>query len=165
MEEIFGIKIKSKIQIRITNAEEIAKEGGYEFTPTPGFDGRALGFAQRLGNGKTRIMLENGAPKLETEKTLVHEMTHIWQYENMLNLWSPERDLVAIEGMAVWVEAQYLTSLGLEERAKAYVDARCYEDSEYGQGMREYIKRYPLRKGKKVTRGTSFCKPGQNPLK
>lgn len=165
MEEIFGIKIKSKIQIRITNAEEIAKEGGYEFTPTPGFDGRALGFAQRLGNGKTRIMLENGAPKLETEKTLVHEMTHIWQYENMLNLWSPERDLVAIEGMAVWVEAQYLTSLGLEERAKAYVDARCYEDSEYGQGMREYIKRYPLRKGKKVTRGTPFCKPGQNPLK
>lgn len=165
MEEIFGIKIKSKIKIRITNAEEIAKEGGYEFKPTAGFDGRALGFAQRLGNGKTRIMLENGAPKLETEKTLVHEMTHIWQYENMLNLWSPERDLVAIEGMAVWVEAQYLTSQGLEERAKAYVDARSYEDSEYGQGMREYIKRYPLRKSRKVHKGTPFCKPGQNPLR
>lgn len=165
MEEIFGIKIKSKIKIRITNAEEIAKEGGYEFKPTAGFDGRALGFAQRLGNGKTRIMLENGAPKLETEKTLVHEMTHIWQYENMLNLWSPERDLVAIEGMAVWVEAQYLTSLGLEERAKAYVDARSYEDSEYGQGMREYIKRYPLKKGRKVHKGTPFCKPGQNPIR
>ncbi len=165
IEDIFGIKIKSKIKIRITNAEEIAKEGGYEFKPTAGFDGRALGFAQRLGNGKTRIMLENGAPRLETEKTLVHEMTHIWQYENMLNLWSPERDLVAIEGMAVWTEAQYLTSQGLGERAKAYVDARSHEDSEYGQGMREYIKRYPLRNGRKVHRGTPFCKPGQNPLK
>ncbi|MBQ8682973.1 MAG: hypothetical protein IJ518_00470 [Clostridia bacterium] len=164
MEDIFGIKIHSKISIRITNAKEIAEQGGYEFTPTPRFDGRALGFAQRLGNGHTRIVLENGAPRLETEKTLVHELTHVWQYENMGCLWEPSRDLVAIEGMAVWTEAQYLVCNGEEERAMAYVTGRTMEDSEYGQGMREYIRKYPLHKGKTARRGTPFNRPGQNPL-
>lgn len=164
MEQIFGIKINSKISIRITNAEEIARESGYEFKPTPGFDGRALGFAQPLGNGKTRIVLENGAPRLETEKTLVHEMTHIWQFENMGCLWEP-KDLVAIEGMAVWTEAQYLICNGQEERAQAYVAARSMENSEYGQGMREYVRKFPLRKGKNARRNTPFDYPGRNPLR
>jgi hypothetical protein len=164
MEEIFGIKINGKISIRITNAQEIAEEGGYEFTPTPGYDGRALGFAQRLGNGKTRILLENGAPRLETEKTLVHELTHIWQYENMMCLWEP-KDLVAIEGMAVWTEAQYLVCNGEKERAEAYVAARFMEETEYGAGMREYVKKYPLREGQKATKNTPFSYPGQNPLR
>lgn len=164
MEEIFGIKIKSKISIRITNAEEIAREGGYEFKPSPRFDGRALGFAQRFGNGKTRILLENGSPRLETEKTLVHELTHVWQYENMGCLWEPRKDLVAIEGMAVWTEAQYLMCTGQEERANAYVQARSGENTEYGQGMREYVTKYPLRKGKNAKNNTPFSRPGRNPL-
>lgn len=163
MEEVFGIKINSHISIKITNAKTIAKECGYEFKPTPRFDGRALGFAQQLGNGKTRIMLENGAPRLETEKTLVHELTHVWQYENMDCLWHP-RDLVAIEGMAVWTEAQYLMCNNEEERADAYVRGRTMENSEYGQGMREYIRKYPLRKGRTAKGGTPFSRPGKNPL-
>ncbi len=164
MEEVFGIKIKSKIQIKITNAKEIAEECGYEFTPSPEYDGRALGFAQQLGNGKTRIYLENGSPRLETEKTLVHELTHVWQYENMGCLWQP-KDLVAIEGMAVWTEAQYLVCTGEKERAEAYVAARYTENSEYGQGMREYINKFPLSSGKNAKRNTPFCYPGRNPLK
>lgn len=163
MEEVFGIRIDSKISIRITNAEEIAREGGYEFTPTPRFDGRALGFAQQMGGGKTRIVLENGAPLLETQKTLVHEMTHIWQYANMPCLFNP-RNLPAIEGMAVWTEAQFLVCNGEEERAEAYVRGRCMEDSEYGQGMREYIQKFPLRKGSTCKNGTPFTMPGKNPL-
>lgn len=163
MEEIFGIQIKSKIEIRITNAQEIAKETGDEFVPTPHYDGRVLGFAQRFSNGKTRLMLENGAPRLETEKTLVHELTHVWQYENMDCLWQP-RDLVAIEGMAVWTEAQYLVCIGEEERAEAYVRYRSDENSEYGQGMREYIRKYPLHRGNTAKRGTPFSNPGKNPL-
>ena len=165
MEEIFGIKIKTKVSIRITNAQEIAKEGGYEFKPSPRFDGRALGFAQRFGNGRTRIMLENGSPRIETEKTLVHELTHVWQFENMGCLWEGGQDKVAIEGMAVWTEAQYLTCNGQEDRADAYVQHRSAEDSEYGQGMREYIRKYPLRKGKTVKNGTPFSHPGKNPLR
>ncbi len=164
MEDIFGIKIKTKISIRITNAEEIAREMGYEFVPGPGFDGRALGFAQRLGNGKTRIVLENGAPAIETEKTLVHEMTHCWQYENMLNLFDENKDLVVTEGMAVWTEAQYLMCIGQEEKAAAYVECRRRDPSEYGQGMIAYVEKYPLRRGPKARNKTPFCKPGQNPL-
>ena len=164
MEDVFGIKIKTKIKIRITNAEEIARECGYTFNPTPGVDSRALGFAQRMGNGTTRLVLENGAPKLETEKTLVHELTHVWQYENMGCLWEPKRDLVAIEGMAVWSEAQYLMCIGLEERADAYVQSRIGEQSEYGQGMREYIRKFPLRSSRTAKKGTPFTYIGKNPL-
>ena len=164
MEAVFGIKIKSKIQIKITNAKEIAAECGYEFEATPGYDGRALGFAQPLGNGKTRIYLENGSPRLETEKTLVHELTHIWQFENMDCLWNP-KDLVAIEGMSVWVEAQYLICNGEAERAQAYVASRMTENSEYGQGMREYVNKFPFTNGKTAKRNTPFSYPGRNPLK
>jgi len=163
METIFGIKIRSKIEIRITTATEIAKEFGEKFVPTPHSDARVLGFAQRLSNGKTRLFLENGSPRIQTEKTLVHELTHVWQYENMDVLWNP-RDPVAIEGMAVWTEAQYLVCIGEEKRAIDYVSHRSAEQSEYGQGMREYIQKYPLRKSSTATHKTPFSNPGKNPI-
>ncbi len=162
MEKIFGIKLKAKITIKMCNAQKIAEELGETFTPTAGFDGRTLGFAYRYG-GANDIYMENGSPAVETAKTLVHEMTHIWQYANLPCLFENGGDQIAIEGMAVWAEVQYLTSIGLEERAKDYVRARLMQNNEYGNGLRAYLEKYPIRNKAKVHGQTPFsC--SENPL-
>lgn len=160
MEKVFGIKLKAKIDIKMCNAQKIAEELGETFTPSPRFDGRTLGFA-RYG-GVNDIYIENGSPEIETMKTLVHEMTHIWQYCNMLSLFE-ERDLIVIEGMAVWAEVQFLTSIGMKDRADAYTFHRLMQSNEYGLGLKAYLEKYPISDKDKVTKHTPFKCKG-NPL-
>lgn len=163
MEEIFNIKLKTKINIKTCNAKKIAEEMGESFVPTPSFDGRTVGFAIRGGNGDD-IYIENGAPEIESAKTLVHEMTHLWQYENMPDLFEKSKDLIACEGMAVWAEAQYLTSRGMNDRAMAYIMCRLSQNNEYGNGLRKYLDKYPIKQNPFVHKGTPFNKTS-NPLK
>ncbi len=162
MEKIFGIKLKAKITIKTCNAQKIAEELGETFTPSARFDGRTLGFAYRYG-GSNDIFIENGAPAVETAKTLVHEMTHIWQYANLPDLFGNVSDPEAIEGMAVWAEVQYLASIGLKARAKDYVYSRLMQDNEYGKGLKRYLEKYPVRDSETVKTQTPFtC--SKNPL-
>jgi hypothetical protein len=66
--------------------------------------------------------------------------------------------------MAVWAEIQYLVSIGMKERAESYMNARSYSDNEYGNGMKMYLKKYPIQDKPRVHRGTPFnCK--RNPLR
>jgi hypothetical protein len=162
MEKIFGIKLKAKIKIKTCNAAKIAEELGETFTPTPRYDGRTLGFAYRYG-GANDIYIENGAPAVETAKTLVHEMTYIWQYANLPDLFEGGKDLVSTEGMAVWAEVQYLTSMGMKERAEAYVHNRLRQNNEYGNGLRVYLEKFPIKDKKEVHSKTPFKCSG-NPL-
>jgi len=160
MEKVFGIKLKAKIEIKTCNAQKIAEELGETFSPSPRFDGRTLGFA-RYG-GVNDIYIENGSPEIETMKTLVHEMTHIWQYSNMLSLFE-NRDLIVIEGMAVWTEVQFLTSIGLRDRAEAYIANRLMQNNEYGLGLKAYLEKFPIVEKEKVYSKTPFQSKG-NPL-
>lgn len=47
----------------------------------------------------------------------------------MMDLFENNNDLIAIEGMDVWLEVQYLTSIGLKERAEEYVCNRLMQNS------------------------------------
>ncbi len=146
MEKIFGIKLKAKIGIKMCNAEKIAAELGEKFVPSPQFDGRTLGFASRYGRSQD-IFIENGAPAVESAKTLIHEMTHVWQYSNMPDLFEGGRKLESIEGMAVWAEVQYLVSTGRKERAEDYIRSRLHQNNEYGNGLRLYLEKYKVNDG------------------
>lgn len=161
MEKIFGIKLKAKISIKTCNAQKIAEELGGTFTPSPGFDGRTLGFACRYGRSHD-IYIENGSPAIETAKTLVHEMTHIWQYSNLPDLFE-NRDLEIIEGMAVWAEVQYLMSIGLKDRAEAYVCNRLMQNNEYGIGLKRYLEKFPVSDRSEAPSKSPF-KCTRNPL-
>ncbi len=162
MEQIFGIKLKAKISIKMCNAQKIAEELNDTFVATPGFDSRTLGFTYRRG-GTNDIFIENGAPRIETEKTLVHEMTHIWQYANLPDMFEGSYDLSDVEGMAVWAEAQYLTSLGMADRASDYIYSRLMQNNEYGNGLRKYLDKFPISNKGKATSNTPFtCK--KNPM-
>lgn len=153
LEDTFGIRVRSPIHIRVTNAKAIAKELGKEFRPTRGMDPRTLGFA-RSRNGKYSIYLETGAPRDSLRCTIVHELVHIWQYEN----WNDEQmtqrygenHLLVYEGMSVWTEVQLMLYIGQIDQANRYRYNRLQCDDEYGNGLREYEKKYPFQKGRRI---------------
>ena len=166
MERVFGIQIRTPINVRVVSAKKIAKEFGEDFKATKGFDPRVLGFARNWRDGRRYdLYLENGAPREALESTIVHELTHIWQYEH----WDREEidkkygqmSLHVIEGMAVWSEIQYLLCTGRTERAKRYEVSRLRSHDEYGDGLRLYEKRYRFHNGSSVS--PSSTPYGNNP--
>jgi len=105
---IFSRNIKVPVQIRFSNAHEIAAEQGVEFVPTHSFDPRAIGLAvQRSGNEYT-ILIEHGHSRYALAMTLVHELTHIWQYAWIdYERLETEHGKYLIEGHACWAELTY----------------------------------------------------------
>jgi hypothetical protein len=148
METFFGIRINVAIKVRMADAKKIAKLCGEKFVPTPGFDGRVLAFAKKDSDGYT-IYVENGAPKIAAVANIVHELTHIWQYINwnrskILFHYSKENELLVYEGMAKWVEIQYLfflNEVSYAKRQEIYTRGRL---DAYGRGFVQYAEQYPL---------------------
>ena len=149
MERIFGISIDCPIKVRMANAKKVNDIPNADFIPTPHADGRVLGYAEKSKDGY-KLLVENGAPKWKMKSTLVHELSHIWQYLN----WKDEEVQkkypdetsrnTAYEGMAVWVELQYLMAMGQKERAIMYKRNRDVDPSVYGTGMKMFIDKYPI---------------------
>lgn len=155
MEDLFGIHIKAGVRVRVTNAKEIAERQGRTFHPAAAMTSRAVGIAISDSNGFT-LLVENGAPRVDIISTIVHELTHIWQYQNwkereLKKIWAhlPPKDaahvrLEVYEGMAVWAEIQYLYLIRETARARRTERAREADQSEYGRGLIRYRDRYPF---------------------
>lgn len=167
MEILYGMKIHAPIQVRVADAKEVARRSGMVFKPGSHFAVRAVGYAQKK-NGTYRIVVENGSPRLAAIETMVHELTHIWQYLNWKDrevkqvfkmekkaYTAAARDIL-YEGMAIWASVQYLYQMGetyyassLERTALAQCDAR-------GAGFRLYAAQYPLIKDMTAMRSIPF---------
>lgn len=148
MEIFYGIKINAAIKVRMTDAKSIAKHFGEEFVPTPGVDGRTLGFAQKDASGYS-LYIENGSPRLAAMATIAHELTHIWQYQNwddkaIIAAYGPQNRLEVYEGMAKWVEIQYLLYLNETAYGKREQIRTMLRQDEYGRGFIQYLKKYSL---------------------
>lgn len=160
MKVFFGIRINAPVHIRMVNSKRLHKMLGQTFVPTGNADGRILGVAIKDRKGYT-ILIENGAPRLQSTMTMVHEMTHIWQYlnwnaKNIQATYGDARNLAVYEGMAKWVEIQYTYLLGETAAAKREeIITRCRQD-EYGEGFRMYVEKYPLSIGTANTGATPF---------
>ena len=157
MEIFYGIKINSAIKVRMTDAGTIARHFGEEFVPTPGPDGRTLGFARRDSSGYS-IYIENGSPKLAAMATIAHELTHIWQYQNwdeaaIINTYGAHNRTEVYEGMAKWAEIQYLLYLNETAYGKRQEILTMLRQDEYGRGFIQYRKKYGLsyNQEKKIT--------------
>ena len=161
MESFYNIDINVAVAVGMTDAKTIAKGAHAVFVPSHYFTPRVLGFAKYY-RGKYSILVENGAPRLMAVKTLVHELTHIWQYIN----WKDEdikkiygngsnRDLV-YEGMAEWSAIQYLYLIGETNFAREQ-ELICEErDDAYGIGFVLFRERYPLITTSKVIKNSPF---------
>jgi hypothetical protein len=143
----FGVRINAPVHIQMVNSKKLHKALGMSFVPSGKFDGRVLGVAIKDKDGYS-ILIENGAPRLQSTMTMVHEMTHIWQYLH----WDAKEirsqygndELEVYEGMAKWVEIQYTYMLNEVEAAKREeLITRCREDA-YGTGFVKFAEKYPL---------------------
>lgn len=149
MENFFNIEYKVSISVNTTDAKKIAKGFGSVYSPSTEVAERVLGYAQRK-NGKFSMFVENGSPRMATITTMVHELTHIWQYLNWSDRdvakWYPERyqrDMV-YEGMAIWVSVQYLYLIGENSYAQKQELIFKNRDDIYGAGFRMFLEKYPL---------------------
>ena len=156
MEAFYGIKLNVAVKVRTTNAKQIAKHVGMKFVPTPGFDGRVLGFAQKDKTGYS-LYIENGSPKLAATATIAHELTHIWQYLNwneaeLAQKYGKQNMLEVYEGMAKWAEIQYLMLMNEKSYAKRQEITTLLRNDEYGRGFILYADKYPLSNNSNVTK-------------
>lgn len=163
MENMFAIKIFASIDVKTMSARKLAKKLKIKFTPTAGFDGRVLGVAINE-NGIYRLYVENQSPYLNAVATIAHELTHIWQYVNwdkkqIIKRYGKKAELLIYEGMAKWVEIQYLYFINEPDRAYRELCATLAREDEYGYGLRLYLDEYELSKGVNIDIKTPFFDP------
>lgn len=123
-------------------ARELHELNGIEFNPTTKFDTRKLvGQAWDLEHDK--LYFEKGYQKEPTLMTIIHELCHIWEY-NELNCNQIRRDTETayiMEGLSVWAEINLMRWGGYEGTADTCETSRINEESDYGIGFR-YIKEH-----------------------
>ena len=144
---LFDISYNVPLSIVTADAATIAKARHAVFAPSTGVAPRILGYARRRGNNFS-LVIENGSPRLASIDTIVHEMTHIWQYlhwdQQEIQRMYGENTLLVYEGMAVWAAVQFLYLIG-EHFYAAIMEAENYRrQDEYGEGFRYYCSQYPL---------------------
>jgi hypothetical protein len=116
----FGIVIPSDIKIRFATAESIRLQ-----TRT-GDQRTVLGFADP---NNRELWVESDSPATNLSDALIHELTHFWQFDNIIC-----EDMDYIEGQASYLEVQYLRKLGQENWAN-YVEAQLEQrEDNYGIG-------------------------------
>lgn len=151
MEMFFNIDYKEAINVQTADADVIAKGTGAVFTPSTKLSSRVLGYAQQ-NKGGYRLLVENGSPRLATINTMIHEMTHIWQYihwddKKIVSLYGNNKNrLIVYEGMAMWTAIQYLYLIGETSYARMQEQITLGREDEYGIGFKLYCRKYPLKK-------------------
>lgn len=118
----FAIQLPDDINVRFATAEKIRKK------LKTGDQRVVLGFA----NNKTReIWVEADAPAPNVKCTLAHELTHMWQFENI-----EMSDLVYIEGHSSYIEVQYMRYEHRKVFANWLEQSFNSRQDEYGEGFR-----------------------------
>ena len=136
MEKRYGITLRKNIHVRFQSAAAIRKAVGNSF------NGRVLGFYTHRSR---QLWLESRGPKIAIQSTLLHELTHCWQYDR-LNIRAlvrkfPKKDaqknlLLLLEGHAMYVEVDAMRRLNeLEYADRIEAETRARKD-EYGVGYR-----------------------------
>lgn len=129
LESKYRIVLPKGIKIRFKTADSIKKAGG----TTPG--SRVVGFYDLKHR---EVWVERGGPAPCVLATLIHELTHAWQHENidMTRL-----DKKYIEGHCVYVELECSRLLG--QRVYADYWERMIESGtdEYSEGLRYWKER------------------------
>ena len=148
LEIFFGARITVPVKVEMVNAKKLHKRLGRSFIPTGNFDGRILGVAIKNKKGYS-ILVENGAPRMQSTMTIAHELIHIWQYLNwdkntILKNYGKAQELEVYEGMAKWGEIQYAYLIGEVAAAKREEIITRLRKDEYGRGFCKYLAKYPL---------------------
>ena len=167
MDTFFGATIDVPVSIQVVEERKLKKRLGLPLGAQDSQSILILGVAINKKK-KYSIILENGAPRISLIATFAHELTHIWQYTHWdsnkkFKQCPKEKRLLIYEGMAKWVEIQYLYMIG--ETTVARREERITRDrpDEYGIGFRLYEDQYPLSRDTMNCDETPFT-PDRYPL-
>ena len=167
MEDFYEIKFRAPISVKMTDARTIAKGVGMIFKPSTQVAARVLGYAQKK-NGRYSLLVENGSPRLAAINTMVHELTHIWQYinwkdEEVLGYYGMNRQActltardIVYEGMAMWASVQYLYQIGeayYASQQELFAESRT---DVYGMGFKLFREQYPFIKDSSLLKYSPF---------
>lgn len=160
MECFFKFELNIPITIKVTDAKTVARGAGSVFRPSNKKTARVLGYARRRGN-VYEMVVENGCPRNAFIDTMVHELTHIWQYINwkereIISLYGKENEDYVYEGMAVWTSVQYLYQIGEKSFARLQEMIARQRGDTYGVGFNLYESKYPLEKSRALLVYTPF---------
>ena len=160
MELLFNIRINADIEVEMVNAKKLHDKLGYAYIPSPQKDGRVLGVAIKNRKGYS-LLLENGAPRMASIMTIVHELTHIWQYLNwddkkIVAKYGKDLRLQIYEGMAKWAEIQYAYLVNEATVAKREDIITSSRKDEYGYGYLRYKANYQFSFGTMIINETPF---------
>lgn len=155
LDSFFGARIDIPVSIDVTDERKLKKKLGIPLDTRDSQSMLILGVAVNKKQ-KYSIILENGAPRISLIATFAHELTHIWQYTHWddnknLKKCPKSKRLLIYEGMAKWVEIQYLYLIGETTVARREEYITRNRQDEYGIGFCLYEDRYPL------SREAMFC--------
>ncbi|MGG3469072.1 hypothetical protein ABES02_16520 [Neobacillus pocheonensis] len=135
--EVYLVPLPADIELSLLSTAEIHSMSGLPFIPEAGHP-RLTGKASMDVYGKLKLIVENGSPKIYTLSTLAHELTHIWQYENL----DVEKLTVEeLEGFASWVEVHMMTQMGEIPYANMLKQQLLNRQDEYGTGYRLIVEK------------------------
>ena len=167
MDKFFGATINVPVSIEVAEHRRLKKKVG---VPLGTKDSQSLLILGVAINKKQKysIILENGAPRISLIATFAHELTHIWQYTHWdnkknFNKCPNNKRLLIYEGMAKWVEIQYLYLIGETNVAKREEYITRNRQDEYGIGFCLYEDQYPLSREAMSCEDTPFT-PDRYPL-
>ena len=162
MESFFGVAINVPIHIEVLEERKLKKKIK---SPLSVIDDKSILVLGAAVNDKKgyKIYLENGAPRISVIATFAHELTHIWQYINWDNkkgfkVCPKDKRLLIYEGMAKWVEIQYLYLIGETAVARREEFITRNRNDEYGTGFRMIENKYPLSYGTIICDNAPFTK-------
>ncbi len=132
----------SECPITLLDADEMAHLHGHEFRPSRGYDPREAGTFRFSGttdadgnplSGSFTIFVEEGQPEAELYGTIVHELTHLWQFDHF-----PRSgvDPTWVEGLACWCAYHAQRDAGHEEGSRRIALSK---DPIYGDGFRKVL--------------------------
>lgn len=128
-----GETVRKDVRVEFASGARVQEVAGKSFLPTAGYDPRAAGSARRDGE-HFAIVLENGQPYHVTLGTVVHELTHIWQFTHLdFARMEADHGKLLIEGHAQWAAITCLQRKGLVPQWRAAEEARA---DVYGHGYR-----------------------------
>lgn len=160
MYTFFGASINVPVAITVCDEIKLKRKLGMPLDQQDDKSILILGVAVNKKK-KYSIILENGAPRISLIATFAHELTHIWQYihwDSNKNFPECPKDkrLLIYEGMAKWVEIQYLYLIGETTVAAREERITRGRQDEYGIGFCIYESQYPLSRDAMTCEDTPF---------
>jgi len=126
------------IRPRFATPQEIASFNQQQFIPTSGFDSRPVGLAAApaITNQLDTIFIERGFSKGRVFATIIHELVHVWQFNNLDadKLFGTGKQLQYMEGLARWAELDALESIGEYQLVNEIQQGMEVHEDEYAEG-------------------------------